>query len=95
MFGFLGESRHTSPSNNDEWRVHRRVGAAECRNHAVASTLDRTEVDEKDLVFVIMDKLFEFPPHSRQVHFRQMALENGELQMVTPRTHLLEYAAQA
>ena len=73
----------------------RRVRFAERRDDAVAAPLGRPQVHEQHLVLVVVDDRRQLRPAPRQVRGRQLALEDGELQMVAVPAHGLKDFAQA
>jgi len=86
---------HDDTSHDDARRVDRRIGFAEGRDHAVAPPRGGPQVDEQDLVLGMVDDRRQCGPASRQVGGGQLALEDGELQVVAEPAHGLEDFAEA
>ena len=71
------------------------VGAAEGGDDAVAAAFGGAEVDEEDLVLGVVDDLGEFAFEAGEVGAGELALEDGELEVVAPGAHDFEDAAEA
>lgn len=69
--------------DDDARTVHRRVGAAQRGNHAIAASFDRAQIDEEHLVFAMVDDLAEQVPATREIGTRHLAFEHRVLQVIT------------
>jgi hypothetical protein len=66
------------------------IGFAERRNDAIAAAFGRTEVNEQDLVFSVMDRLGELGAQADEILSGEQAFKDGELEMVAESTENLE-----
>ena len=80
---------------HDARRVDGRVRFSQSRDHPVAASLRRTEIDEQHLVFSMVDDLCQLPSAPRQVAARQLALEDRILEMVAEPAHGLKDSVEA
>jgi hypothetical protein len=62
---------------------------------ALSSPVARTEVDKKDLVFVVRNNLRERRLELDELAPGKIAAEHGVLKMVAESSHRLEYAPQS
>jgi hypothetical protein len=82
-------------SNNDAGGVNGGVGEAEGGDDAVAAAFGGPEMDEQDLVFGVFDDAGEFNAAADEVAGRELAFEDGVLEMVAKTAHEFEDFAEA
>jgi hypothetical protein len=70
------------------------VGLTERGDDAVAAAFGGAEVDEEDLIVVVVDDFGEFGAAADEVGGREMALEDGELEVVAVAAHGFEDLAK-
>ena len=66
---------------HDDSTFRRDVGPAEIRDGAGATTINRADIDEEDLVFVVMNGSTQFRSKFDQLAPVQFATKDGELQV--------------
>ena len=70
--------------DDNEWRIDIDVRFAEGGDDAVTASLGRTEIDEQDLVFVVIDDRGKLLPETDEVERRELTLKDGKLQVIAP-----------
>ena len=83
------------PLNDDQGRIDVDIGFADCSDDPVSAPFSRPEIDEQHLVFVVMNDFVQLRPQAHQIHARELALEDRELQVIPPGPHGLEDLSQA
>ena len=71
------------------------VGLAEGGDDALAAAVAGAKVDEEDLVLAVVDDAAELLAAADEVAGGELALEDGELEVVAEAAHGLEDAAEA
>jgi hypothetical protein len=84
-----------APSDDDAGGVYGYVGQSERGDDAVTAAVGGAEMDEEDLVFIAMDDLREIVAAADEVGLGELALEDGELEVVAVVAHGLEDFAEA
>jgi len=81
-------------SDDVTWRINRHIGFAEGGYDAIAPALGGTQVDEEHLVVVMVDDSGDFGAAADEVAGRELALEDGVLEMVAVPAHGFEDFAE-
>jgi len=82
-------------SHDNAGGIERGVGLAERGDHAFAASFGGPQIDEEHLVFVMLDQLAEHMAAFGQIDGRELALEDGVLEVVAEIAHGLEDLAQS
>src|SRR5207245_5631024 len=83
--GFPRSFRSLDSLHHDARTVYCRVGLPERRDHAIAATLRRAEIDKQHLIY----DFAQLSTATRQVHRRQLAFEDRVLEVVPVVPHRL------
>jgi len=80
--------------DHDARAIDRRICLAQGRDDAITASLDRSEIDEEDLIIAMINDLAERMAAAHQVGRCELALEDGVLKMVTEVAHRFEHLAE-
>jgi len=67
------------------------VRPAEGCDHPIAPRPSRSQVDEQDLIFAVVNNFAQFASQRYEITSRQAALENGKLNVIALIAHGLEH----
>jgi len=84
-----------SNSHHNARRIQRAIGEAQGSDQAVAPAFGRTQIDEQNLVFIVLDDLPEHIPAAGEIGGRQLAFEDRILQMIAEVPHRFVDPAEA
>jgi hypothetical protein len=83
------------PSDNDAGAVEICIRFAQSSNNPVTAPFGGAEIHEKNLVFVVMNYFAQGRAATHQIRRSKLALEDGELEVISETAHEFEDFAQA